>query len=74
MRETKHLHQRQTAVDGEHIPRDTTPYWKRAHRDWRLWVGLFFMLVAIAIYVITVDLSVVPANHPQQPVSNAAGK
>ncbi|MGA9885840.1 MAG: hypothetical protein WBQ34_19150 [Candidatus Acidiferrales bacterium] len=74
MREKKHVHQRQTAVDGEHIPRDTTPYWKRAHRDWRLWVGLFCMLAAIAIYVITVDLSVVPGNHQQQPVSNAAGK
>ncbi len=70
----KHLHQRETAVDGEHIPPDTTPYLKRAHRDWRLWVGLFFMLAAIAIYVITVDLSVVPGNHPQQPVSNATGK
>ena len=74
MHEKKHVHQRQTAVDGEHIPRDTTPYWKRAHRDWRLWVGLFFMLAAIAIYVITVDLSVVPGNHQPQPVSNSAAK
>lgn len=74
MREKKHVHQRETAVDGEHIPRDTTPYWKRAHRDWRLWVGLFFMLAAIAIYVITVDLSVVPGNHQQQPVPHAQRK
>ena len=74
MGETKHPHQRERAVDGEHIPPDNIPYWKRAHRDWRLWVGLIFMLVAIGIYVFTVDLSIRPANQPQQPVPNAAGK
>jgi hypothetical protein len=74
MSEKKHVHQRERAVDGEHIPRDTTPYWKRAHRDWRLWVGLFFMLAAVGIYVATVDLSMVPGNHRQPPVSSAAGK
>ncbi|HTZ76201.1 MAG TPA: hypothetical protein VMB47_19960 [Candidatus Aquilonibacter sp.] len=74
MHEKKHVHQRERAVDGEHIPPDNVPYWRRAHRDWRLWVGLFFMLAAIAIYVFTVDLSVVPGNHPQQPAPNAAQK
>jgi hypothetical protein len=73
MGETKHVHQRERAVDGEHIPRDTVPYWKRAHRDWRIWVGLFLMLAAIGIYVVTVDLSVVPGNQ-QQPTSNGAAK
>lgn len=74
MHKSKHVHQRQTAIDGEHIPRDTTPYWKHAHRDWRLWVGLIFMFAAITIYVMTVDLSLVPGNHRRQPVPNAAAK
>ena len=36
------------------------PYWKRAHLDWRVWVAVFFLFAAIAVYVWTVDLSVVP--------------
>ncbi len=74
MGETKHVHQRERAVDGEHIPPDHVPYWRRAHRDWRLWVGLIFMLVAIGIYVFTVDLSLAPGRQPQQSVPNADGK
>jgi hypothetical protein len=26
------------------------PYWKRAHRDWRFWIGIFFMFAAILIF------------------------
>jgi hypothetical protein len=36
------------------------PYWKRAHLDWRVWVAAFFLFAAIAVYVWTVDLSIVP--------------
>jgi hypothetical protein len=36
------------------------PYWKRAHHDWRMWVALFFMLAAIAIYVLSDDLAFLP--------------
>ncbi|MGA2437504.1 MAG: hypothetical protein ABSF57_03205 [Acidobacteriaceae bacterium] len=36
------------------------PYWKRAHLDWRVWVAVFFLFAAIAVYVWTVDLSMVP--------------
>ena len=40
--------------------RDQRPYWKRAHHDWRVWVGLFFMLAAITIYVLSDDLAFLP--------------
>jgi hypothetical protein len=36
------------------------PYWKRAHLDWRMWVGLVFMFTAIAIYVLSDDLAFLP--------------
>jgi hypothetical protein len=36
------------------------PYWKRMHRDWRFWIGAVFMAAALAIYVISGDLSWVP--------------
>jgi hypothetical protein len=42
-----------------HEPR---PYWKRAHHDWRFWLGLVLMLAAISIYVLSENLSFLP--HP----------
>ena len=41
--------------------REERPYWKRAHLDWRLWVAVVFVFAALAIYIVTVDLSTVPA-------------
>lgn len=59
--------------------RDTThhahrPYWKRAHRDWRAWVVVFFLLAALFVYVMSDDLALVPRSHPSQPQSNAVGR
>jgi hypothetical protein len=62
MDEIVHGHHHET-----HVHR---PYWKRAHRDWRFWVGFFFISVALAIYITSVDLSLVPRRHPHSvPVS-----
>ena len=36
------------------------PYWKRAHHDWRVWVGLVFMFAAISIYVLSDNLAFLP--------------
>jgi len=47
---------------GHDVPHDTRPYWKRAHHDWRFWIGLFFMFVAITIYVLSENLAFIP--HP----------
>lgn len=46
------------------------PYWKRAHRDFRFWIGLILMLTAITIYVLSDDLALLP----RQPVSGAVGR
>jgi hypothetical protein len=40
------------------------PYWTRAHRDWRIWVGLVFMFAAIIIYVMSDDLAFLPHRQP----------
>jgi len=51
MHNTEHLH-----PNGEsHHSHGQTPYWRRAHHDWRFWCGLLAMLVAIGIYVGTND-------------------
>jgi hypothetical protein len=49
-------HQHGTPV-RESVHHEPDPYWKRAHHDWRVWVGLFFMFAAITIYVMSNNLS-----------------
>ena len=45
---------------SESLDRDTRPYWKRAHHDWRFWVGIVFMFTALAIYILSDDLAFLP--------------
>ncbi len=50
---------------GPHHPHEQQkPYWQRAHKDWKFWVGVVFIAAAIVIYVTTLDLSTVPRSHP----------
>jgi hypothetical protein len=53
--------------DHPHAP-PAGPYWKRAHRDWKIWVMVAVMLGAMWIYLRTNDLSVQPSGKTQQPV------
>jgi hypothetical protein len=41
-----------------------TPYWKRAHHDWRFWVAMVITFAAIAIYVMSDDLALIPRGSP----------
>lgn len=50
------------------------PYWKRAHRDWRVWVGVFVMLIAMAIFVMSDYFAWLPRGRLRQPLSGSAGK
>ena len=59
---------------GTVFKRAGRPYWKRAHRDWRVWVGLFSCLAAIIIYVLSEDLSVMPNGRQRTSASTAVGK
>ena len=59
---------------AKQVKPDKRSYWRGAHRDWRVWVALFFCLAAITIYVLSEDLSFMPSGRPQQPPSSAAGK
>ena len=56
---------------GKSHPHDrpsVRPYWRRAHRDWKLWLVVIVMLGAMWIYLKTNDLSVRPGGQTQQPV------
>jgi hypothetical protein len=45
-----------------------------AHRDWRFRVGLFQIIVAITVYFMSYDLSLVPSSQPQLSQSCALEK
>ena len=53
------------------VRHDALPYWKRAHHEWSFWIGLFLMLAAITIYVLSDDLALLPGGRPQHAPANA---
>jgi len=63
MDEPKERHHRHEGPDHDQVHHDDRPYWKRAHHDWRFWVGVVLMLVAMTIYVGTNNLSSVPSGQ-----------
>ena len=69
MSETKHTHHSHPDPERGRMDLEHRPYWKRAHQDWRFWIGVLLMLAAIMIYVGTGDflwrprLALPPANR-----------
>ena len=47
--------------------------WGRAHKDWRLWVVVGLMLLAMLTYVMTMDEAVQPGGTVKQAVPAAPG-
>lgn len=62
-----------TAV-RHHVQNDPRPYWKRAHHDFRFWIGMVLMLAAITIYVMSDDLSLLPRGRPRVTLPGTIGK
>ena len=42
---------------------DPGPYWRRMHGDWRFWVGVAFVFVALAVKVLSGDLAWIPRGQ-----------
>jgi hypothetical protein len=53
--------------NGGPIDQGRTPYWRRAHRDRRLWFCVIVMLIAMAVYLMTGDLRW-PIGAPARPM------
>ncbi|MEP6622489.1 MAG: hypothetical protein ABJE47_24410 [bacterium] len=49
------------------------PYWKRAHRDWRVRAAALVMALAMIIFVLTGNLARRPGVHPP-PTASPGGK
>jgi hypothetical protein len=47
------------------------PYWKHAHHDWRLWVAVGLMLLAMFTYVMGDDLAWRPRSQLRPSPSSA---
>jgi hypothetical protein len=75
MNKRKHSHHPPEGPDSDNVsPGFHRPYWKHAHHDWRLWVAVSLMLVALLTYVMTGDLAWWPRSQPQQPLPGAVGR
>jgi len=75
LKKARHGHHHPASPDGESVHHGFhRPYWKHAHHDWRLWVAVSLMLVAVFIYVMSDDLAWRPRSQPQQPPSGAIVK
>jgi hypothetical protein len=46
-------------------------FWRHAHRDWRVWIAVILMLVAIGVYVMTDSLSLRPGKRATHPTPEA---
>jgi hypothetical protein len=46
-------------------------FWKHAHKDWRVWITVLLMLLAMLIYVMTDNLSLRPGKRAVQPTPEA---
>jgi len=68
MRDMKENRSRHGGPNGN-INSGPGPYWRRAHRDWRFWVGALLMATALVVYVMSEDLSSFPRSRPQHPSS-----
>jgi hypothetical protein len=56
------------------VPHAYRPYWKRAHQDWRFVVGMVLVFAAIAFYVMSDNLSLVPRGQPHQTLPGTVGQ
>ena len=66
---TKKEHHRFENPDGAELHHGHRgPYWKRAHRDWRIWFCVIVMLFAMLVYLMTGDLRWPYHGHPQPAV------
>jgi hypothetical protein len=72
MTDQKHDHAAHQSANHNKVHHDA-PYWMRAHRDWRVWLGVILMITAMMIYVMTGDLSGWSHSEPRQPVSAPGG-
>jgi|GEM_PF-2362035 len=56
----------------DHSEHGQHPKTRPLHRDWRCWVTAVLMLIAISMYVLSLDEAVVPGPWLAGPAENSA--
>ena len=56
MNELRHDTKSHGDPNGGPIHHSEPPCWRRAHRDWRIWIFVILMLAAMVIYLLTGNL------------------
>jgi hypothetical protein len=59
--------------DAHHQPRANRPWWRQPHKDWRVYVAVTLMLLAMFAYLATLDEALAHGNQDEQPVPAATG-
>ena len=67
MKHDKHNSENQGAKLRAHEDAPS-PYWRRAHLDWRVWVVVALMIVLMFVYVMTDSLSINPGPRVGTPM------
>jgi hypothetical protein len=70
MSKTKRHHH--AGSDDESVGFHRPGYWRSAHRDWRLWVAVGLMLVAMFTYIATGDLAWRSSGPAQSPAASVS--
>ncbi len=47
------------------------PYWKRAHRDWKFWIVMLFMLALMIFYVMSDNFALRGRGQAPQPAHSS---
>jgi len=67
MSESQHDHKPHGDPNGGPLNHGRPPYWRNAHRDWRIWFCVIVMLFAMLVYVMTGGFRWRFNGQPQQP-------
>jgi hypothetical protein len=68
---SRHRHHRHDS-QGNSTPPGHVPYWERAHTDWRFWVGIVVMFIAMIVYVMSGNLGGRSGLTPLPPTPQAS--
>jgi hypothetical protein len=56
------------------VPHAYRPYWKRTPQNWYFLIGMVLVFAAIAVYVMTDNLALVPRSQPHQTQPGTVGQ
>ncbi len=69
--ERGHHREHESQSQKDHGPNPA--FWRRAHKDWRVWIAVALMLLAMLVYLMSMDERFQPGGKVKDPVPAAPG-